>query len=233
MTETNAHKGHRERLRRKLINGGMESLESHELFELLLFSAIPRKDTNEIAHALLKKFGGVSGVLEADYDDLLTVEGIGPQAASAIVLVNAISRRYQIDKHCTENILNTKESVENFVIPLFHGYKQEKLFIILLDAKRRVISYDKIADGAVGKVSVDVRSITKKALGVNAHAAILAHNHPNGILLPSKEDIDVTKLVDKALAMVDVRMVDHIIVGKDEAMSVFEQMKKLGYNDYK
>ena len=232
MAETNAHKGHRERLRRKLINS-MEALENHELLELLLFSAIPRKNTNDAAHELIGKFGGLCGVIEADYDELCKVDGIGPQSAATILLVNAISRRYLIEKNCTKNALLTRENVDSFIIPLFHGYTDEKLFIILLDAKRRVISYEKIADGAVGKVSVDVRSITKKALGVNAHAAILAHNHPNGILLPSKEDIDVTKLVDKALAMVDVRMVDHIIVGKDEALSMFEQMKKLGYKDYK
>lgn len=227
------HKGHRDRLRRKLLNFGADSLEMHELLELLLFSAIPRKNTNELAHELLIKFGSFSGVLEADFQELKTVKGIGEQAAASIMLANAINRMYYIDKYCVKNLKLTPHNVGEVITPLFYGANEEKLYIILLDSDFRMKGYHKIASGAKDHLSVDVRSITKYALLADATNVILAHNHPNGIHLPSKADIDVTKVVDRALAFVEIRLIDHIIVANNEAHSIFKAIKKLGYSDYK
>ncbi len=226
------HTGHRKRLRRKLLNFGGESLEMHELLELLLFSAIPRKNTNETAHKLLEKFGSFSAVLEASYQELLSVEGIGEQAAASIMLANTINRMYYIDKYCVKNMKLTPKNVGEYVVPMFHGYNEEKLVVILLDAEFRVKGFQKMADGAKGHLNIDVRAITKYALNADATNVILAHNHPNGIIAPSKADLDITKVVDHALALVEVRLVDHLIVANNEVNSIFANMKRLGYTDY-
>lgn len=226
------HTGHRKRLRRKLLNFGGESLEMHELLELLLFSAIPRKNTNETAHNLLEKFGSFSAVLEASYQELVSVEGIGEQAAASIMLANTINRMYYIDKYCVKNMKLTPENVKDYVVPLFYGYNEEKLIVLLLDSEFRVKGFKKIADGAKGHLNIEVRDITKYALNADATNVILVHNHPNGISAPSKADLDITKVVDHALALVEVRLIDHLIVANNEINSIFAQMKRLKYAEY-
>lgn len=214
------------------MNFGADSLEMHEILELLLFSAIPRKNTNELAHKLLMKFGSFSGVLEASYQDLKSVEGIGEQAAASIILANAINRMYFIDKYCVKNKVLLPQNVEEYILPMFLGYNEEKLVVVLLDHEFRVKGFQKMAEGSRGHLNIDVRSITKYALNADATYVLLAHNHPNGIEVPSKSDIDITKVIDKALAFVEVRLIDHLIVAGNRVFSIFEQMKRLGYVDY-
>lgn len=227
----NVHAKHRERLRNKLLNFGADSLEDHELLELLLFSAIPRKNTNETAHLLLKKFGSFSGVLEAGYNNLKTVKGIGTQSAAAIILANEINRRYHVDKACDKNKILTEESLTEYIVPLFHGYTDEKLIVVLMDAELRVKDFKKISDGAKGRLSIDLRAITKAALGADASNVIVAHNHPNGVELPSKADLDVTIAIQKALDLIDVRLVDHLIVANNNTYSIFKHLQRLGYKE--
>ena len=118
-----------------------------------------------------------------------------------------------------------------YIVPLFHGYTDEKLIVVLLDAELRVKDFKKISDGAKGRVSIDIRAITKAALGADAANVIVAHNHPNGVVLPSKADLDVTIAIEKALDLIDVRLIDHLIVADNNTYSIFKHLKRIGYFD--
>lgn len=225
----NIHEGHRQRLKRKLLNTDGEAIEPHEALELLLYYAIPQKNTNPIAHALLQKFGSLSGVLEADFNDLTEVVGIKDHAATLIKLQLAMMRMYDLDKYEVRNIRMTPENAGAYVMNLLQGYKVERLYAIMLDAENRLISVVKISEGTNDSSPVYPRAVVKAALETNAEHVILAHNHPNGILVPSKQDIDVTRIVDNALVFVNVRLIDHIIVAGNGYMSIMKELNKFHF----
>lgn len=206
------HEGHRERVKAKFLQNGLDNFESHNILELLLYNVIPRKDTNIIAHKLLDTFGSLSGVFDAPYEELLKVEGIGSSAATLIKLIPQLCRHYLDDKQHDKNRIYNTESAGKMLLHKYIGRTNEVVVLLLLDSKGRQIYCGVVNEGSVNTVPIYVRRIMELAVRYNAAAAILSHNHPSGNTMPSAGDISSTKEVYKALAVVHVRLNDHIIV---------------------
>lgn len=224
------HENHRERMRRRVEAYGLESLEEHEALEYLLFFVIPRRDTNPIAHALIDRFGSFAGVLEAGEDELRTVEGVGPAAARFLHLLPAIDRYYAVSRTRPARKLENTGQLANYLIPLFRGRKQEHLVLLALDDRAKLLRTVWLDSGTVGAVDVSVSKIASEALAAGASAVVLAHNHPGGVALPSREDIVATGNVMRALGLLHVHVLDHIIVAGEEYTSLRDTRRLPFYN---
>lgn len=216
------HKGHRKRTRESfLANGIPESTPEHKVLEILLFYSIPRCDTNEIAHRLINKFGSLSAVLDAPVHELLKVDGVGEKTVSLLKLIMPIARIYMSDKKENVNKMDYN-SICNYIIGKHCGYCDEVVAITCFNNKGSIISFDIIGNGDVSEVSISIRKIVETVLKYNASAAILSHNHPNGNAIPSAQDIETTKRIVTALANINVRLIDHIIVADDDCVSMLQ-----------
>lgn len=220
MADTSPHQGHRGRLKRRFLEHGLDSFTDIQALELLLFFAIPQKDTNPIAHALLRRFGSISRVLEADPQELKKVEGISDHAATLLHLVTALSRFYQVDCARRAECLTTLDACGAYMEPFFVGRTLETVFLLSLDAKCKVLSCRELGEGSVNSASISVRKVVETALREGASTVVLAHNHPSGIALPSEEDIATTRRVAAALAAVEIQLIDHIIVADGDYVSM-------------
>ncbi|MBR6740720.1 MAG: hypothetical protein IKM04_06615 [Clostridia bacterium] len=209
---SNLHDGHRKRLREKAEKFGMDALEDHEVIELLLFYALPRVNTNEIAHRLMKRFGRLDRVLEADKDALMEVEGVGENAAYLLRLFPQVFRRYALAKQATTVALTNSAAYGEYMMPYFIGKREENVYLLLLDAELRTLSCEHISSGTGMSVVADIPKIISCAQRERAAAAVIAHNHPNGVALPSSADIELSRKLQKSLATVKVKLLDHIIV---------------------
>jgi DNA repair protein RadC len=187
------HTGHRKRLKNRFLEEGLDSFEPHQVLELLLFFSIPRRDTNEIAHKLLKKFGSLSGVFEADIKELVKVEGIGENSAFLISMIPQLSRRYLNDKWRDKPELNSSSKAGEYAISLFAGRTYEVFYVICLDAQNRVNYAALVHEGTINEAPIYPRIIVETALRHKANSVILAHNHPGGSLNPSRGDIEATE----------------------------------------
>ena len=214
------HAGHRKRMKSRFLHYGLSNFDDHNILELLLFYAQPRKDTNALAHRLMETFGSLDAVFEAPPEALMKVEGIGESAAVLIHLVPEAARRYRIAKETPGNIISSSEDVGRYMIPRFLNCRGEAVYLICLDPKRRVLGCHELSSGSPTSVSVTVRQIVEIALTQNAAAVILAHNHPNGLALPSPEDNASTQRIRNALALVNIPLLDHIIVSGEDFVSM-------------
>lgn len=175
------HEGHRQRLRRRFLLEGLDNFDEVQVLELLLFYAIPRRDTNPIAHALLEQFGSLSGVLEAPVSALAQVPGMGENGATLLQLVTAASRYYMIQRSSAGQVLNTVERCGAYLTPRFFGLRDEAVCALCLDAKCKPLACRILGWGSVNAAGVPIRKIVEFALSVNATSVVLAHNHPSGI----------------------------------------------------
>lgn len=214
------HDGHRQRLKERFEKNGLDGFEPHQVLELLLFYCIPRKDTNDTAHELIKRFGSVDGVLEAPVAELKKVPGMGEASANFIRFLHEFDR-YRQDHHTDRPmILNTVEQCGNYLVPKFHNRRNEMVFLLCLDAKCKVICCKEVGEGSVNSASIPIRRLVEMALAANATSVVLAHNHPSGLALPSDEDICTTKRIAMALSAVEVQLVDHIVVADGDFVSM-------------
>lgn len=214
------HSGHRERLRSRFLKEGLDNFEEVNALELLLFYCIPRKDTNELAHALLDHFGSFHQVLDATPEELMTVPGIGEGTATFLPLIASACRYYRVNQANNISALDTIEKCGDYLVNYFHGRKNETIMLLCLDAKCKRIVCREIGEGSVNSASISARRVAEIALSVNATSVILAHNHPSGIALPSTDDVNTTKLIAKSLRAVDIVLTDHIIVAEDDYVSM-------------
>ncbi len=213
------HDGHRHRKREQFLRNGLDGFADHETLELLLFYAIPRKDTNELAHNLLEYFGSLRAVLSAPAEELERWPCIGENAAALLKLVPAIYQRSQTPAE-EEQILNSVENTGRFFMRVFQGVTREVLLQACLDAKGRVLCCKKLSEGGVNQATTNIRTIMENAIFSGASGVILSHNHPSGIALPSREDVTMTLQVRNALQTVDVELVDHVIVADNDFVSM-------------
>lgn len=220
------HRGHRDRLRKKFIANGLDGFEDHESLELVLYYAIPRRDTNPLAHDLLDAFGSISAVLDAPMDTLINA-GLSENAAVYIKLLPEFSRLYMDNKHNNSNKVITQENIGSTVLPKFIGRDYEAVMLLLLDAKQKELFCGVISKGTVNACEIYIRKIIQLALLYNARYAVLAHNHPSGVALPSTKDINSTKQVSDALKLVDISLIDHIIVADNDYVSLSQS----GFNE--
>lgn len=216
------HNGHRDRMRQRFLQEGLDGFTDIQVLELLLFYCISRKDTNPIAHALLEQFGSLSQVLEAPVEELCKVEGIGENAAVFLQLVTQVGRYYLTDRVSKIKVLPTLESCAEYMRPLFFGRKVEMVYLLCLDAKCKVLCCRKMAEGSVNSTGISVRKIVEMALASNASSVVLAHNHPGGLAIPSSEDVAVTRRVVAALQAVEIHFIDHIVVADDDYVSMVQ-----------
>ena len=221
------HDGHRNRLKNRFLNEGLTNFEDHNVLELLLFYSIPRSDTNEIAHELLNKFGSLQGVFEAGMEDLMSINGISRHSAVLIKMIPELFVVYGRDKVRDIQKINSSDDAKQFFIPRFYGKVREEVQIVLLDDKMNIIKWVKIYEGSVNSANVPIRKIVEIAIENRATNVIIAHNHPTGLILPSKDDLRATAKVREALALVDIKLLDHVIVSDNEAAS----LKDSGYSE--
>jgi DNA repair protein RadC len=222
MKENNSHDGHRKRLKERFIREGLKNFEPHQVLELILFFTIPRRDTNEIAHNLIKKFGSVADVFEADVKDLITVDGIAENSAVFLSLISAVSGYYLKSKHGEKTVIDSSSKAGDYVLSLFVGKKYEVFYLICLDSQNRVTWADILSEGTLNETSIYPRNLVEIALRHNANSIIIAHNHPGGSLKPSSSDINATKNIKNALDTINIKLIDHIIVGDHKYMSFAE-----------
>lgn len=214
------HDGHRSRMKRRFLLHGLSNFDDHNVLELLLFYALPRKDTNALAHRLLNTFGSLDGVFEAPPEALMRVEGIGENAAVLIHLVPEAARRYRIAKESIDTVLLSSHDVGQYLVPYFLNCRGEAVYLLCLDPRCRVIGCHELSAGDPTSVSISVRQIVEIALTQNASSVILAHNHPNGLAIPSKEDIASTRRIREALSLVNISLLDHIVVAGEDYVSL-------------
>jgi DNA repair protein RadC len=214
------HGGHRDRVRRRALEEGLDGFADHEVLDLLLFAVIPRANTNPVAHRLLARFGGLSAVLEADPKDLATVEGMGPRSAQFLAGLPGVARRYLHDRVRRQNPrLTDPDAVATYVVPLLSGRTEEVVYLLCLDSQCRVRFPALLSTGTVSEAHVHPRQAVETALRHRAASAILAHNHPAGEADPSGADHRVTQRVAQALASVGIPLLDHVIVAGERVFS--------------
>lgn len=218
--QNNPHKKHRERMREQLIKKPLSSFYDHQKLEVLLFYSIPVKDTNPLAHALLDKFGSLSGVFDADYQDLRKVPGVGENTAVLIKLVQGMAAAYFDDKSSDGVLLNTIEKIVDFIRFKFLEKKTEEMLILCLDGRMKLVHQEFIAKGTVNATAINKRLVAEIALRHGAVSVVLAHNHPGGLALPSPNDVDTTKSVLEALKLLGINLIDSFVVAPDDIVSI-------------
>lgn len=212
-------KGHRGRVRERFMKSGLEGFAPHEILELLLFYTIPQKDTKQIAHELIRRFGSVAGVFNADISALTEVKGITENTAVLFRLIPKLVGVYYEEQSKGVSVTTTTQLSELFK-PYFVGSGTEKFMLACFDSKLRPISVSEISRGSSAYTSVELRKIMSAAIDSNCSMAALAHNHPGGEPKPSDEDIAVTRRINELLRAVDIRLMDHIVVGGSKCYSM-------------
>ncbi len=213
------HDGLRARLRARYIEEGLAHFNEIDTLELLLFYAIPRRDTNELAHLLLQQFGSLDGVLGATTGDLCAVPGISENTAVLLHLFNDVARKCEISRQSIR-IVNSSQDAGTFLLPYFYGLRDETVYLLCLDAKGKVLDCRALFKGSANGVAIAIRKIVEVALSVNATSVIMAHNHPGGLALPSAEDRAATLRIRAALQNLDIVLIDHIIVADQDFISM-------------
>jgi DNA repair protein RadC len=218
------HEGHRQRLKEKFIYDE-ESLADHELLELLLFYALPRKNTNEIAKRMIDEFGTLAGLCKANPKDISNVCKVSENTATLISLVSKLSRRTSDlnSQNINEKKLNMPGTAGEYAKTLFIGAVYEQFYLICLNSQKKITYPALVQKGTLNEVPVYTRLVVELAIRHKAHSVILAHNHPGGSLTPSQEDINLTKSIEAALETISVTVNDHIIVSGDSFVSLKQQ----------
>lgn len=215
------HDGHREKMRRRVLTAGLESFADHEALELLLYYAIPRRDTNPIAHALMERYGSLSAVLEAPVEDLQKVEGIGESAAILLHLVSQVNRKAALAEAAKkETVMNCADRAGDYLLELFAGAHREMLYQLCLDRKGKLLACKCLSEGGASSTELNIRRLVENAILTSASGVILSHNHPSGIALPSQDDCNTTEQAQAALRTIGVKLLDHIIVADRDYVSM-------------
>jgi DNA repair protein RadC len=209
------HVGHRERLRDRFAKGGADAMPDYELLELVLFRAIPRRDTKDLAKRLLARFGSFAEVINAPSERLLEIGGIGPSVVTELKLIRAAAMRMMKTELVDRPALSSWSQVVAY-LRAAQAYEARELFrILFLDKKNKLIADEVQGHGTVDHTPVYVREVVKRALELSASAIILVHNHPSGDPTPSRADIDMTKLIVETARPLGITVHDHVIVGRE------------------
>jgi len=222
MRKKSIHDGHRKRVKEEFHTLGLEHFPPHKVLEMLLFYTIPQGDTNATGHELIERFGSVAGVLDAPVELLKKVPGIGPQSAIHIRFVGSLIRKYMESQIVPPKIIRTAEHAKDFVRHKFTGESAECGYLVCLGSSGKVIYCENISKGSGKRVEITPAKIARTCLLCDAVKAIIAHNHPHGICVPSREDLHTTKILYDHLMRVDVELMDHIIVAPDGVFSMSE-----------
>ena len=211
--------GHRARLRARFLSGGADAVAEHELIEMVLFLALPRRDTKPIARALLSRFGSYAGAISASVTDLLGIEGLGEAGVAALKIVQASAQRLAKAEVLYRPVLNNWDRLMEYLQAVLSREKIEQFRVLFLDNRNRLLADESQGSGTVNHTPVYPREVVKRALDLHATAIILVHNHPSGDPSPSAEDIDMTKEIKHAANALSIVLHDHVIVGNGQWLS--------------
>ncbi len=217
----NEHSGHRERMRDRFLHTHFDGFEEHQILEMILYYVYPRTDTNPLAHRLLKTFGSISAVFDAPVDTLVSA-GLTKNAATFLVMLPDISRVYLNDRNNNKSKIIDFERLGDYFAAKFIGRDEEAMILLLTDAKGKEVFCGVISKGSFNASEAPIRKIVDLSMRYNAATAVVAHNHPSGVALPSKDDLYATSLISKALNLVGVLLYDHLIVSDDDYVSLRE-----------
>ena len=209
-----------DRLARHLLQRNPDTLKDAELLELLLRFAVGETNAAALAQRLLERWPCLASVLEADAQELSAVEGMTDECAVLLRLVPELQRRYLIARSAPETRLVDSVAFGGYLLPYFYGAKDEMVYLLSLDATGKPLSCQLIGHGSVNSANVPVRRLVQEALTANATAVVLAHNHPSGIAIPSREDIDLTLRLRDALDVMDILLLDHLVIADDDFVSM-------------
>lgn len=222
----NLHMGHRQKVKEKFIESGFpKGTPPHEILELILFYSIPRKDTNEIAHELVNKFGSLAGVFNATEQELVSVKGVTENTVVLLKLILASARAYNADLSDKASVFMSVEELGTYLIGRYAGVTEEKFSVISLNNYGKMLSMDVVSIGDISTVGVSTRKVIEVLIRTKATAVVLAHNHPGGVALPSDADLTVTKMLGDAMRHIGVHLVDHIIIADGDFVSLAQTEK--------
>ena len=216
-------RGHRKRLKQKFLNAGMDAFLDHEVLEFLLTYAIPRKDVKPVAKALLREFGSLKGVIDAEISALEKVPGIGEHTAVLLKLLKDLATLYLKQKAKEKPQIACTSELLDFCRTAMGAKKDEEFCVIYLDAQNQIIEFETVQKGIANQAVVYPRQVLENALRKKASAIILAHNHPSGHVRPSDADIRLTKTIQDTARMLDILVHDHIIIGENRFFSFREE----------
>lgn len=215
----NIHEGHRVRMRERIEKSGLDSLQYHEILEYVLFPFVPMRDTNEIAHNLISRFGSFANVLNADYEELMSVCGVTKNAAVFLSSVPDLCRKYHASFSETKVNLKGRKEIREYLRSFFLCRPKEAVFVVALDVHNSLIGVFEIAEGWADSVNCAAREVVDVALRTNACSVVVAHNHPSGAAVPSQADYLLTNAIACALELIGINFFDHMIFAADEMFS--------------
>lgn len=215
--------GHRARLRQRLFEGGGDALLDHELIEYLLALAIPRRDTKPLARLLLHEFGGIGGLLAADGAALARVPGMGETSAAAIKIAHAAALRLLRAEIVDKPVLSNWQALLDYLRADMAHHGVERVRVLLMDSKNRLIRDELMNEGTIDEAPLYAREVIRRAMDLKASGLILVHNHPSGDPIPSRADIEVTRLVASAGKPLNIALHDHIIIASSGHTSLRAQ----------
>ena len=215
-------RGHRNRVRERYLNTGLDTFQDYEALELLLFYAIPRKDTKSTAKNLISRFGSLPAVLDATLEEL-TEAGLSPNAAILLKLVPDMNRYYAVKTDGAGQKVHSTSDAGKILCAMFRHEQTESVRLLCLNAGGKVLKLALLNEGDINAVHFSVRKIVETALSAKAVSVILAHNHPGGTLIPSREDLDATNSAKAALSTVGIQLLDHLIISGDSYCSLREE----------
>jgi DNA repair protein RadC len=211
--------GHRTRMRQRLLKAGPDSLADHEMLEMILFIALPRRDTKPIARELLVRFRTFGGVLGAPETELRLVDGVGEAGAAAVKLVQAAALRMMRQEIASQPILATWDRLTDYLTAAMAHERIEQFRVLFLDGRNKLIADEVQGRGTINHAPAYPREVIRRCLELHATAIVLAHNHPSGEPSPSREDVALTAEISRAAAMMGIVVHDHIIIGKGKWLS--------------
>lgn len=220
------HSGHRKRVKTEFLARGLEGWPDHRVLELLLFYALPQGDVNGLAHELIDRFGSLAGVLDASADELKRVKGISEHTAVLLKLIPALGGRYLEERSSPGRIVNSPEEAGALLAPYFYGARNEMVYILCLDGKRKALGVRKVSEGSICASEILVRRIVEDAMALRAAGVYLAHNHVSNIALPSAADWQSTDVIRAALAAVQLELVDHLIFVDGDMVSLNQSQRE-------
>ncbi len=213
--------GHRQRLRDKLLEQGIDSFTDSEIIELLLTFGTPRADCKEAARLALAQFKSLPAVLDASPLQLQQIKGIGPKNIFALRFIQGVARRYLRQRIVGKQYVHSSREVADYLIHSMRGLQHEVLTVVFLDAAHAIIDTTVIAEGTATVNTVYPRELVKAALGRNATGLILAHNHPSGALSPSRQDEELTRSLHLVCSFMHINLLDHLIIGAGDQVYSF------------
>jgi DNA repair protein RadC len=215
--------GHRARMRQRLLKAGPDALADHEMLEMVLFLALPRRDTKPIARTLLTRFGNFGSVISAPVAELATIEGLGEAGAAALKLVQGAVLRLLRQHASAEPVLSTWDRLIDYVSAAMAHERIEQFRVLFLDTRNRLIADEVQSRGSISHTPAYPREVVRRCLELHASSVILAHNHPSGEPTPSREDVAMTADIQRAAATMGIVVHDHIIVGRSKVLSFREE----------